>query len=207
MLVLIFAFAVQGNAQHCGSYMVSLEINRVDGKPVTNAVVQLLPIEKDETNKKGFVRNEKLPNFFWLTFFEKDKLFLKYKLIVFADGFKTFETEIGFPHCKKRHFVLNLEANIFDGKSSFEEMTIIIFTIEDSFNSSDEISDVETTAVGEDGKIYESKSVKNGQVFLQLISNKKYRVQFKKSGYKTKEINVDLSRKEILYEPVEIEKL
>jgi hypothetical protein len=112
ILILVFAgFVFGADAQVCGQFTTTLVVKTEDNKAVENSVVQIVPLGKDETKGKTFVRDENDRSKFSVTFNEGHLILGKYKVIVSADGFETAEKEIGFPHCKHQYFEFNLKAN------------------------------------------------------------------------------------------------
>ena len=131
-IIVGFTFAIQVNAQLCGTYTTTLNIKDFNNKPVENAVVQLLPIEKDETRGKTFVRSEKDLSKFSITFNEGHEISAKYKLLISADGYETFEKVIKFPHCRAQVFDFQLKA---DKNLSSNDLSRIIFDIVEIFTN------------------------------------------------------------------------
>lgn len=171
---LAFAFAIQTNAQLCGKYSTTLQIKTAEGKPIENAVIQLLPIEKDETKGKTFARDEKDYSKFSIWFFEGHQLTANYKLMISADGFKTLEKKIRFPHCERQTFEMQLEAKsqtepailsgtVFDDKGAVIPQTKISFT--DS-----------------KGKVFKTFTNDDGVYSIEL-SEGKYKVEFNKENF------------------------
>ena len=102
LLFMGFVFALQVNAQLCGQYGVTLSVKQKDGKEIKNAIVQLLPIGKDETKGKSFIRDADKHWIHSITFSEGHQLKENYKIIVSADGYENLTKEISFPHCKRQ---------------------------------------------------------------------------------------------------------
>ena len=90
VLFLLFG-GLQINAQLCGKYKVTIEVLDENDKPINNAVVQFLPITKDETRGKQFVREENDLSKFSVEYFEGQSISKFHKLIVSADGYKAAE--------------------------------------------------------------------------------------------------------------------
>ena len=203
LLLISFAFVLQAAAQLCGKYTTVLTLTTADGKPVTNAVVQLLPLGKDETRGKTFVRDENDLSVFSIFFYEGHQLSSKYKLLISADGFKTFETELKFPHCKQRDFALKLENKNSDAKNTFVEMKEITFWSVNAENKG--INGVKVSVISEKDEMIEEISNEDGRTIFKVLNNRKYKVRFEKDGYKSKEIEVDLSKKSHISMNVELE--
>lgn len=182
-----------------------MTIKSADGKPVENAVVQLIPLEKDETRGTIFVRDETDLSVFSISFFEGHQLSKKYKVIISADGFKNFETEMIFPHCKTRNFNLKLEKKNSDQKNSFEEIREINFWVYDADKKA--IDGVKVGVYSEDEKISEEISGANGLVRFKVVNDKTYKIKLEKSGYKSKETEFDLSKTNFIYETITLEKI
>lgn len=207
IFVSAFAFlsAVQINAQLCGKYATFILIETAEGKPVDNAVVRLIPLGKNETLGETFVREGKKRSEFSITFNEGHILSGKYKIIISAEGFKTHEFETGFPHCERRNFILKLEKSNSRTENDLEEIREINFRAIDENKKG--IGDVRTTVSREKGKVLEKISNEYGQTDFEVFNNKILKVRFEKDGYKTKEIEIDLSKNNFKYMDVKMEKV
>ncbi len=203
LLLMSCAFVLQADAQLCGQYKTVLAIKTEDEKPVTNAVVQLVPLGKDETRGKTFVRDENDLSVFSIFFYEGHQLSSKYKLLVSADGFKTFETELKFPHCKQREFNLKLENKNSKTNTALEEIKEIKFWI--NYRNKKGTFGVKVTVISEDDKTLEEISDEYGAVSFKVLDDKKYKVRFEKEGYKSEEIEIDLSKKSSVNMNIELE--
>jgi hypothetical protein len=108
LIVACFIFTISGNAQLCGDYTTTLNIFSKDENKVGNASIQLIPLGKDETRGKKFVRNKRDSSVFTITFLEGHQLRDEYKLVVSAKGFLPFEKVIKFQHCSEQYFGIYL---------------------------------------------------------------------------------------------------
>ena len=102
ILLIGLFLSTQANAQACGQYGVTLSVFANDEMPFETAIVELIPLEEDETRGKTFVRDKENPAKFEIQFFEGHLIKTKYKLLVSAEGFDSFEREITFPHCNQQ---------------------------------------------------------------------------------------------------------
>lgn len=100
---------IQADAQVCGKYSTTLNILSENGKKVENVFVQLVPIGKDETKGKTFKQYEKEATEFIITFQEGHHLHNKFKVIISAQQFETYEMELKFLHCKNQDFDVKLK--------------------------------------------------------------------------------------------------
>jgi len=181
ILILIFAgFVFGANAQVCGQFTTTLVVKTEDNKAVENSVVQLVPLGKDETKGKTFVRDENDRSKFSVTFNEGHLMLGKYKVIVSADGFETAEKEIGFPHCKHQYFEFELKA------AKAPNQAILTGTVFDRNGAV--IPGTKITAVNSKGQKFETQTNEDGEYILELPFNEygsiaKYDMTFEKSGF------------------------
>lgn len=159
LLFIFTCFAAGASAQVCGQFTTTLMVKTEDNKSVETSVVQLVPLGKDETKNKTFVRDETDRSKFSITFNEGHLILGKYKIIVSADGFETAEKEVGFPHCKHQYFEFNLKAV----KSNEAILTGTVFDANGAV-----IPGVKVIAVNQKGEKFETKTDENGEYNLKL---------------------------------------
>lgn len=202
--VFAFLFAIETNAQLCGRYSTFISVSNTEGKPIKNAEIELTAIEKDRTNGEKFVRREN-PSEFSITFNEGHMVSGTYKITVSAKGYKTHEFETRFPHCQRRNFILKLAKSNSDAVNNFEEIREINFRAIDENKKG--IAKVKTIVSWENGKVLEMISNDGGQTDFKVFNNKILKVRFEKEGYKTKEIEINLSESNLKYLDVKLEKV
>jgi hypothetical protein len=105
-----FIFSTVAKSQLCGDYTTTLKVLSKNGKKISHVSIQLIPLGKDETRRKTFVRDKRNPSEYKITFLEGHILKNDYKLIVLAKGFSPFTKIIGFRHCSEQYFVIYLDA-------------------------------------------------------------------------------------------------
>ena len=186
---LFFALFVKANAQACGTYSVTITVENEQDKPVTNAVVKLLPIEKDETDGKKFVRDKSNPATLSISFQEGHSFKTFHKLIISAPGFKRSENKVRFTSCEKRNVIVKL--------APLKSASAAIWQFE---------NEIDIQVFGGDGKtlrdvkmqiIAEKREPENidmgewGSAF-RTLPNGIYRFRFEKPGFETKEVTSDL---------------
>ena len=188
--VLFFALFVKVNAQACGTYFINITVEDEQGKPVKNASVKLLPIEKDETEGKKFVRDNAEPSKFSISLQEGHDFKTFHKLIISAPGFKQSENKVRFISCEKRNVIVKLAPlkSASEAVWQFEnEIDIQVFG-----GDGKTLSGVKMQIIA--GK-KEPETIDMGQwgsAFLTL-PNGIYRFRFEKPGYETKEVTADLT--------------
>lgn len=153
------SFAGVANAQLCGQFTTTLTVKSEENKAIENSVVQLLPLGKDETKNKTFVRDENDRSKFSVTFSEGHMVSGKYKVIVSADGFETAEKEIAFPHCKDQNFEFKL-------KAIKANTAILSGTVYDANGAV--IPGAKVTAVNSKGEKFETRTNVSGEYILKL---------------------------------------
>ena len=94
--LLLALIASNANGQACGRFRIEIVVQTETGKPLETAVVQFLPITKDETRGRQFVRDETERSRFSIEFIEGQSVREFHRLIVSADGYKRAENEIKF---------------------------------------------------------------------------------------------------------------
>ena len=188
MPVLFLALVSQANAQACGKYYVNITVQNEDGKPVENADVKLLPITKDETRGKIFVRDKTNLSLFSIDYPEGHSFGSLHKLIISAEEFKSSENKISFSSCQNRDVIVKL-ARSNSAQSAvwqFENSVNIVVVSDGKY-----LNDVKMT-ISADGKKSEEMDMKFGSAYFHL-PNGEYNFRFEKSGYQTKEVKVDLT--------------
>jgi PEGA domain len=104
----VFGSAVNADAQACGAYYINVSVQDTAGKAVSNAKVDLKPIEKDESAGKNFARDAKEPSRFTLQLSEGQDSQFFHKIVVSAPGYNSAETQLKFHSCANRLAVVNL---------------------------------------------------------------------------------------------------
>ena len=160
LLFIAAFFAVGANAQLCGSYTTTLNVLSPDEKAVENVIVQIIPLERDETGGRVFVRDEADKSKFKITFNEGHQLKEDYKVSISAEGFETQEKEISFPHCRRQTFEIRLKAIKTVGQS------ILTGIVYDPVGAVIPKSIV--TAVNQKGEKFETLANENGEYTLNL---------------------------------------
>lgn len=163
LLIIGLFLTIEINAQLCGKYGATFNVKTIENKPVENALVQLLPLEKDETREQSFVQDDKELSKFQITFLEGHQITTKYKLLVLADGFETFEKEIKFPHCKQQTFDIKLK--IIKKINS----AILSGSVYDANGYL--ITQAKITATNEKGEKFETQTNEDGTYILNLPYN------------------------------------
>jgi hypothetical protein len=175
LLAIALVFSLPANAQLCGEYTTTLHIKTVENEPVETAVVQLLPVENDETRGKTFARDEKDLSKFSITFFEGHQLAATYKLIISADGFETLEKEIKFPHCKTQNFDIQLV-------SDKKPLIVLSGTVYDANGAV--LVNARITATDETGRKFETVTNAKGVYELNLpYKNYEQQTDFRMTKY------------------------
>lgn len=141
--------SLSANGQMCGGYSITVFVQDAEGKPIDNADIQFLPITKDETRGKKFVRDEKDFSRFSIQFTEGDSVNDFHKLIISADGYKTAENEIKFGSCRRREIKVKLPKANSAAVPVWEFSSSILFNIRDA--NGKPISGIKAT-VEKDGK-------------------------------------------------------
>lgn len=188
--VLFFALFVKANAQACGRYAVNITVENEQGKPVKNADVKLLPIEKDETEGKNFVRDKSDPAMFSITLQEGHSFRSFHKLIITAPGFKPSENKVRFLSCEKRNVIVKLAPLKSDSLAFWQfenEIDIRVFG-----GDGKNLRDVKMQIIGGNKEPETIDMGEWGSAFLTL-PNGIYRFRFEKPGYEIKEVTADLT--------------
>jgi len=187
--ILFFALFSQANAQACGEYQINITIQSEDGKPVENSVVQLLPIEKDETRGKTFVRDAAKLFRHSINYPEGYSFTSFHKLIISADGFKTAENLVKLTSCQQRDVTVTLAR--LDSSPNAVWQFVNNISIQVIGSDGKNLSDVKLT-VSDKLKNSRKNDLKFGSAYLYL-SNGEYNFRFEKSGYQIEEVKVDLT--------------
>ncbi|HVE58521.1 MAG TPA: carboxypeptidase-like regulatory domain-containing protein, partial [Pyrinomonadaceae bacterium] len=108
LIILLGGFSNFVNAQACGKYRINIKVQNESGEPIDNALVQLLPITKDETRGSKFERNNTDLSNFTLTFLEGQGLSEFHRLKISADGYKTAENELKIVSCDNKTIIVKL---------------------------------------------------------------------------------------------------
>jgi len=187
--ILFLVFSGKASAQACGEYEISVAVRDERENPVKNASVKLEPIEKDETRGQNFVRDKADASLFSISYPEGYSFQKLHKLIVTAPGFKTAENKALFISCEKR----DVSVKLARAKSASAAVW--------SFNNRFNLYVVGPDGKGVDGvkmtlldgeKVVAEKNMEYGIEYFNL-PNALYRIRFEKTGFETKEIEVDLT--------------
>jgi hypothetical protein len=191
LLILFFALLnLNADAQACGSYEVSVSVQDESRKPVENAVVQLLPLTKDETKGKQFVREENELSKFSIRFIEGHSLREFHKLIVSADGYKTAETELKVFSCRNQSVTVRLPKKNSAAAPVWDFTNSIQVSTEDAEGKA--LSGVKVI-IKKDEKIVQTEVLEYFGAGFKL-PNGEYLFRFEKEGFQPQEIKVDLTK-------------
>ena len=186
--ILFFALVSQANAQACGKYYVKITVQNENGKPVENADVKLLPIKKDETRGKNFVRDNANLSLFSIDYPEGYSFSSFHNLIISAEGFKPAENKITFSSCQNREVVVKLARSNSAQSAVWQfENSVNIQVVGDGKY----LDDVKLT-ISASEKESEVIDMKFGSAYFRL-PNGEYNFRFEKLGYQTKDVKVDLT--------------
>jgi hypothetical protein len=151
-----------------------LNISSENEKRFENVFVQLVPIGKDETKGKTFKQDEEDSTKFVITFQEGHQLFKKYKAIISAQQFETYEMELKFPHCKNQDFDVKLKP--INEKSAI--LSGIVYDINKARVVGTELS------LKSEKNTFKTKTDESGY-FLITLPVGKYTIEFSAIGFKT----------------------
>ncbi len=186
----LFALFVKADAQACGRYAIDVTVENAQGQPLKNAVLKLLPIEKDETDGKKFVRDKSKPATFSITFQEGHSFRAFHRLIISAPGFKPSEKKVRFTSCENRNVLVKLAASKSASAAVWHFENEIDIRVLGSDGKS--LRDVKMQIVGGNREPETIDLGEWGTTFLTL-PNGIYRFRFEKPGYETKEVTADLT--------------
>lgn len=191
LINLCFAlFTLSANGQACGKFKVMVSVEDAEGKPVNNAVVQFLPITKDETLGKQFVRDEGELSKFSIEFIEGQSVKEFHKLIISADGYKQAENEIKFYSCRKPDITVKLPKKNSAATPVWNFTNSIMVSTEDVNGKG--VSGVKVTIL-KDGKIVKTEELEYfGSGYT--LPNGEYVFRFEKEGYQPQEIKADMTK-------------
>jgi hypothetical protein len=190
LAVLFFALFVKADGQACGTYAVNIMVEDEQGKPVKNASVKILPIDRDETDGEKFVRDKTKPATFSISFPEGHSFETFHKLIISAPGFKRSENKVRFLSCEKRDVIVKLAAlkSTSSAVWKFEnEIDIRVFG-----GDGKSLPGVKMQIIAENREPETIDMGQWGSAFLTL-PNGIYRFKFEKPGLETKEVTSDLT--------------
>lgn len=204
LLLLLFIFSyffAAADAQRCGNYSVEVIVQDESGKPVDTAVVQFVPITKDETQGKQFVRDESERSKFSIQFAEGSGVWDFHKLIVSADGYKTAEKEIKFRSCEGPVIKVRLPKKDSESVPFWDFKNFIrVETLDADGNY---LNGVKVT-IKKDGKILEEAAEYSGTGFS--LAPGPYTFRFEKEGFEPVEIKMDRTQIGELYMPVRLKR-
>lgn len=193
--IVVFAFSifvfctVKATAQACGVFSQTVFVQDEKGRPLEMAVVQFLPITKDETYGKQFTRSESNRSSFELKFQEGQSVKEFHKLIVSADGYKTAENEIKFFSCSGNQIKVKLPKTDSSASPVWEfENRIMISTNDEDGKGVKGVR----LSIFEDGKILTTQKMEYYGTGFDM-KNGKYVFRFEKDSYETENIEVDLT--------------
>lgn len=187
----IFIFcAVKVSAQMCGKFKETIIVQDEKGKPIDTAVVQFLPITKDETRGKQFTRSETDRSAFEIEYQEGHSVKEFHKLIVSADGYKTAENEMKFYSCQRLRVIVKLPKNDSSKSPVWEFDNEVAVAIKDENDKG--INGVKVSIL-KDGKVLRSiKPDFDSAGFSEKTGEYIFRLE--KDGYQTEDIKVDLTK-------------
>lgn len=189
-IFILTGFVLGAHAQACGKFSVNIIVQDESGKPVDNAIVQFLPITRDETYGKQFVRDKSEPSRFSIEFFEGQGVKEFHKLVISADGYKTAENEIKFPSCRGPYVTVKLPKKDSAAAAVWNFKNLIMVETQDV--DGEPVSGVKVI-IKKDGKIVEEETMEYfGSGFTLL--NGEYVFRFEKDGYQPQEIKVDVMK-------------
>ena len=185
LLVLVCGSNYFTNAQPCMRFSIVVNVQNEAYEPIANAIVQLMPITRDETAGKIFVRNEEN---FTLELLEGQQLSEFHRLIISADGYKTAENKLKIVSCDNNTIKVKLVKNGSTGEAAWNFSNRIVVKVADESNKS-----IEKTwmTVTQDGKYVSSFVIENGYLNIRFFPNGIYNVQLKAKGFETKQFMVD----------------
>lgn len=187
----IFIFcAVNADAQMCGKFRETIVVQDEKGKPIETAVVQFLPITKDETLGKQFTRSETDRSVFEIEYQEGHSVREFHKLLVSADGYKTAENEIKFYSCERRRILVKLSKSDSASSSVWEIENDVQVIAKDENDKA--VNGIKVSVV-KDGKVLKSKKSEFDRVGFTLKGGE-YILRIKKDGYQTEDAKVDLTK-------------
>jgi len=112
LIFISVVFAVGAKAQLCGTYTTSVTVADEAGKPVDNAEVKIVPLQKkNDARGKSFLREREYPSRHLISFNEGEPVKGNYKILVSANGFLPAEKVISFPHCQSQSFQFRLKTS------------------------------------------------------------------------------------------------
>lgn len=186
MFFLLFS-AANADAQMCGRYRVGLIVLNEKNQPINDADVRFLPITKDETLGKRFVRDGKDFSKFWIEFQEGQSLKEFHKLIVSAKGYKTAETRFRFYSCRRLQMQVKLPKSAARAQPAWTPANEFGFYISDEDRRRLEGVKI---SIFKDGEFLKTLYSKIGGVGLKLDFGE-YVFKFEKKGYRAEEVNFD----------------
>jgi hypothetical protein len=183
-------FSLSASGQMCGKFKVIVSVQDAEGKPIDNGVIQFLPITKDETLGKQFVRDKTDLSTFSVQFTEGESVTAFHKLIVSADGYQTTENEIKFYSCLGPRITVKLSKKDSIAAPVWEFANSIMIETKDSGGKA--LSGTKII-IKKEGKIVGTKEAEYYGLGFSL-PNGEYVFRIEKEGYDPQEIKVDMTK-------------
>jgi hypothetical protein len=174
----------------CGKFKETVIVQDQKGKPIETAVVQFLPITKDETLGKQFTRSETDRSVFEIEYLEGHRVRKFHKLIVSADVYKTAENEMKFYSCERRQIIVKLPKTDSAASPVWELENDVQIIAKDE-NDKD-VNGIKVSVL-KDEKVLKSKKSNFDRIGFRLKSGE-YILRLEKDGYQTEDIKVDLTK-------------
>jgi hypothetical protein len=190
-LGLIFGLNGFANAQACGKFSVVVDVQNESGKPIGIAVVQLKPINIDETNSRVFERDRLKPSKFMMAFLEGQELREFHRLIVSADGYKSSENELKIVSCDNKYITVKLVEINSRSEAIWNFYNRIVVQVADENNQNIEKSWLTVTRDGKDVSVF---LIENGYLNIKFFTNGVYDAQLKAKGFQNIQFKVDSTK-------------
>ena len=188
LIFLIGSFSYFANAQACGKFRIEIKVMDESGKPLENASVQVLPINKDGTRGNKFERDKNYLSDFTLTMLEGESLDDFHRLIISADGYKTTENELKVVSCRSQYIKVKLVKTDLSGEAVWDFVNRVVMQITDDNNKEIEKAWLNSTSKSGLGFV-----VVNGYLDTNF-PNGIYDFQLKAKGFETKKIRINSSK-------------
>jgi len=186
-VLFIVSFVFTADAQVCGKYRVTLQIANEKNKPVNDAAVEFLPVTKDETLGKRFVRDEKDFSKFSVEYLEGQDLEELHRLIVSAKGYKTAEVKFRFNSCQRLQMQVRLPKENSSALPVWNPKNEVFFA---AFDENRQMIKNVRISIIKDGKVLKKVNSKIGGSSVELDSGR-YVIRFEKKGYQIEDVELD----------------
>jgi hypothetical protein len=112
LVTLFFAVAACAQAQLCGRWTVTVDVEDNKGVPVDRSSVSFIDLADDDVAKdRPFKKDEETAGRFFVTFIEGDKLQSEYNVLVKAIGYQNRTAPISIDYCHNTSIVIGLNPN------------------------------------------------------------------------------------------------